>query len=465
MCESESRFGRVVCLLCVLFLLSRSAVVSRGDDRVLFSFDGDTKLSVEWSAVGKITANRQEVPETAESGLLAPAENGVTVETAGKAGLFAKSGTVPTDWEDSDSVSFWLYRSPDEASTTPQSIIEVQVYEPGGRARFWRKVEVSHTGWKEFTLPLKWFRWGTGKRPRWDQMDRFGFWFRDPANVSIDTIWITESGQEKTAYFSHEELQEAAFPEVDQGVQVTETDSVVLLSRADPLGSVTLATHLDRVAAAIRRDLPFLSPPVRKPVLVVFATRQAYENFAPTFAQRFRSTASRPMSTGFTFHGIATSYSSDNGDAVRPSYTHEFIHSILAQSARLSNGGEWLQEGLASLYQIRFHPQTDFREIIQEGIENENYRAPLKTLCNGERIPANRYWQALTLLDMLMRAEPWRDRFPDLFQTLQNAKTTNLEPHLDSVLQTSWDDMTADWMEFCRAQYVSKPLNVNQSRD
>ncbi len=67
------------------------------------------------------------------------------------------------------------------------------------------------------------------------------------------------------------------------------------------------------------------------------------------------------------------------------------------------------------------------------------------------------YWQAMTLLEMLLRSEPYKARLPVLFKALQDANSTNLEPHLVSILNTNWDDLTSDWQEFCRAQSIAKP--------
>jgi len=58
---------------------------------------------------------------------------------------------------------------------------------------------------------------------------------------------------------------------------------------------------------------------------------------------------------------------------------------------------------------------------------------------------------------MLLRSEPYKARLPVLFKALQDANSTNLEPHLVSILNTNWDDLTSDWQEFCRAQYIAKP--------
>ena len=432
----------------------------RAEERVLFGFDDGRRLSAQWSAVGKINAKRETGPAFTDPNEQTPSGNAVSVDTEGQAGIFAKSGTVAKDWSQFGEVSFWVHRSPEEAQKRQESVIEVQVYEPSGRARFWRRVSLAHTGWQEIRVPLKWFRWGTGKRPMWEQTDRFGFWFRDPAVVAIDRIAIRDDKRDAAAYFSVRELTEAAFAAGTGAGRVLESEHAVVLTNAENSGEDKLLKHLDKVVTTIRADEPTIPVPVRKPMLIVFADRQQYENFAPTFARNFNSTASAPKSTGFTFHGIATSFPDSDNNAVRPTYTHEFIHSWLTQSARISNSGEWFQEGMASMYQLRFHPQDNIPQIVREGLENENYRAELSVLCNGERIPSNRYWQAATVIEML-HSEPYQDRWPLLLANLQSSRTTSLEPHLETVLKTDWQKLTDDWMEFCRARYVSRPPGTN----
>lgn len=420
------------------------------DDNVLFDFDNDRKLSTDWSAVGKIKAKRQAGPKGKDASDSGPSGNAVTLETEGKAGLFAKSGTVSRNWEEFSHVSFWVHRAAAEAELRSESVMEIQIYEEDQKARFWRKVTLDHEGWKEFRLPLKWFRWGGNKRTRWDRIGRMGFWFRDAASVSIDDIGVHDTKSAKAAYLSLEELSAVAFP--DNG-RVTETKDLAVLSNAAAVDRDKLAAHLSHILRTLRADHPWLPEPVRKPMLIVFADQQEYERFPTVFAARFNSEAAPPKSTGFTFHGIATSYPDPDNPTLRPTFTHEFLHSCLTQTLRISNRGDWLQEGVASMYQLHFHPQANIPKIVRDGVEQERSRTPLAELCNGERIPMTRYWQAATVVQLLT-TDPYKDRFPELIAAIQNSKTTDLGPHLDSILKTDWETLTDDWLEFCKSRYV-----------
>ena len=48
-----------------------------------------------------------------------------------------------------------------------------------------------------------------------------------------------------------------------------------------------------------------------------------------------------------TMHGISTSYWDPRFGTFRPVFTHEFVHSLLAHGAVLSNHSEWFHEGEA----------------------------------------------------------------------------------------------------------------------
>jgi len=87
--------------------------------------------------------------------------------------------------------------------------------------------------------------------------------------------------------------------------------------------------------------------------------------------------------------------------------THEFVHSVLSNHMLIdSSHSDWWQEGVASTYQLRSHPQDDFWPMVREGLQNPEMRSPLGQLCNGGSIPMHRYWQAATLVQMLLTDIP-----------------------------------------------------------
>ena len=78
---------------------------------------------------------------------------------------------------------------------------------------------------------------------------------------------------------------------------------------------------------------------------------------------------------------------------------------------------------------------------------------PFARLCNGESIPTNRYWQAMTLVDMLLSHEDYRNRLPKMMAAIQESRSTNLEPILQPVLGKTWQELTDDWRDHCRQKY------------
>lgn len=107
-------------------------------------------------------------------------------------------------------------------------VLEFRILEKDGVAGFWRRVDLSHEGWKKVVLPLRWFRYGTGRVPRWDRIDRFQFWFRDEARLWIDTLTLQEGRTDCSAELSAEDLRDVAFPKAGpQEVKVRQTDQVL----------------------------------------------------------------------------------------------------------------------------------------------------------------------------------------------------------------------------------------------
>jgi hypothetical protein len=437
-------------LAAIVLLLSGAA---RAEEQLLFDFDSRS-LSEEWSAIRQITVAREPVPAPSAQAGIVPAGRGARVDTAGRAGLFAKTGKVPRDWRQFESVSLWIYRSPEEARRRPTSIVEIQIYESDGKTRFWRRVDLAHTGWKRFSVPLCWFRYGDQRIPRWDQIDRFGLWFRDAAEVTIDAIAVSRIAAKTASELSAADLASTAFPDAKpEQIRVLEKDYVRIITNAAGLDLQKLADHLKLVAGCVRRDLSLLEEPAVPATLIVFATREQFQAFPDRLAKRMNSSGPVPQAVGFTTHGIGTSYWNDRFGTLRPVYTHEFVHSLVTHGALLRNHGEWFQEGLASYYQMQAHPQESLSRIVIDGIEKGGARLPLSQVLHGRTIPTNRYWQAVTVIEMLITDEKFRTKWPALIAAFQKTGSTDIGPHLEPILETTWEEFEQQWEEHCRRVY------------
>ena len=409
-------------------------------------------LGEQFTAVRQIQVGREQVqgrpPAKGPSGFAA------RISTAGNAGLFAKSGGIAQNLLNVSAVELWIYRSP-EAAKRGADTIEFRFVEADGRGVFLSKVELTHEGWKQLSLPLRWFRWGEGRVPRWNKIDRWGVWFRDAAEVQIDDVAILRQDDPDIALLQAADYRQIAFPDIKRDDdRELERDHILLATSAKELDLKQLFAHLQQVKAQLERDLSVPDDFPEPAVLLVFDRKESYADFTPRLAKQLQAVAPAPRSDGFTIQGIATSYYDEKFGTLRPVYTHEFVHAVLSRGWRLPNHGEWLQEGLAVTYQLRFHPQADYGKIVADGIAKPENHSPLEELTSGEKVPMNRYWQAATFAEMLATDKKYAPKFKALIEAFAKSGSTKLGPQREAVLGASWETLTSDWKTFCSERYA-----------
>jgi len=309
---------------------------------------------------------------------------------------------------------------------------EVQLLEDDGRAKFWWRVDLTDTNDTAVIISLRFMRRDGSRSPRWDNVRHLGIWFRNSGTFFFDDF-VFRSQAGTTAELGADELARIAFHSAS--VRSVKKPEMVVLTDSPELELPKLEAHLDKFIEQARRDLPFLGAPSAPAMLLVFASKSDYEEFTPRFAKLLNSTAAPPKVNGYTIQAISTSYWEPEKGTLRPVYLHEFTHSWFERVAALPNGGGWLQEGLASHYQLLFHPQEDFAEIVRRGLADPKRRLPLRELCSGKPIPMNRYWQALTVVRMMLAVPKYREQLPALLAGNQ---------------PTDWDSLAHDWLAFCR---------------
>jgi hypothetical protein len=409
----------------------------------------------EWAAERQITVTRKPIP--AADGVKGPKGHGVRLNATGKAGFICKAGKLPSDMGRYANVGLWVHRSPSEAKRHPSSTIEIQFYERDGKSRLWSKVELNHEGWAHIKLPLKWFRWSEGKIPRWKNVIRMGIWFRDAAEIVVDEFKLTAGNTPTSAVLLAADLRLLAFGDkAESELKIAKADGIVVMSDAADLDADQLLAHLQKVQQNIEADLPFLNEPSNEIPLLVFAKRNDYQQFFPRLASRLGAEIAPPSSPGFTMQGVSASSWDVAQGSLRPVYAHEFVHALLSSRYDLPNKGEWVQEGLASYYQLKATPQPNFGDIVRQSLADPAAFLPLETLCNGQSIPLDRYWQAVTVCDMLLNNNKYKRRTPDLFAKLREVDSTDLEPHLEPLYGVTWDEFRSDWKNFCSANYAEK---------
>lgn len=384
----------------------------------------------------------------------APGEpvTGAVLRIKGPQGGFAytRRDLLPADLPSCESVVFRVRRvAPEAAESAPA--IEVQLIEPDGKSKFWRKVELASTNWTEVRLPLRFFRTGGTRLPRWDGLRFFAFYLRTPAEFLVSGLDFAK-GAGGDVRILPKELRQIAFPDAPEGaVRLAQKPGIVLLTDCARLDVKQLAERLDGLSGDLQTAFPFAPPAAEPPSLVVFDRRADYEEFPGRIAQRMDSAADRPQSGGYTILSISTSYFDEQYGTLRPVYFHEFTHAWLGRRLRMEDDGGWFQEGFANYFQLKLFPQANIAGIVRQGLDDASYRMPLKELCSGKRIPMDRYWQAMTVAGMLLAKDPYRGKLEAMVTAFHSAGSIDLAPVLGPVFGKDWDAFTADWTAYARS--------------
>ncbi len=401
-------------------------------------------LSTVWEASGKVEAARIAPPVARPAGQAALHLRA----QAGGGGLYTRPGQAQEDWTGVEAVRLAVLGG---GAGGAGGVLEVQALEADGRARFWRKVEVAGAAWTNLCLPLAWFRWGEGRVPDWSRVQRLGFRLRGEGDVWIDDVRLVDEAPDRGARLADEDLLPVAFPGRGDRLKRVTREELAVWSDAEGLDIAAVADHLQRVVDAIRQDLPALPRRPEAARLLIFGEEEAYRAFVPRFAAAHGSVSDRPASDGYTLQAVAvTSWLPAQG-ALRPVFTHEFVHAFLGQRLGLPNSGEWLQEGLATRYQARFHPQANLGGIVLEGLQHAGSRLPLEELCSGRPIPLRRYWQAMTVVDAL--CEGHGAQWPALLDFFRGAGDTRLAPALDAACGLNLSAFGQEWESRTRQRW------------
>ncbi len=460
-------YSRATCFVLLWLVLSSSVF-----GRELLTFDGS--LKDQFTPLSKSRLEAWKPNETqAESGDPRPQGRALRLTAPAGGGFVTNPEVINVDWPKIESLGLWLHRTVAEAKEHPAVELELRLIEEDRTAYFWRRVDVAHVGWQKLLLPLDWFVWSEGRIPRWDKVRFIGFRLRDEGEVTVDTMWSEEAPTSRDSFTPADLVARLAFPGMGQlsnlpttpgqvektshEVRTLETRHVQLVTNAKSLEMERLAAHCGAIATQVRRELPFLAEPARGPLLIVFQTGAEYRGFVPRHARRLNVLVQPPESSGFTLQGVSSSSWDAEYGSLRPVFTHEFLHGYLCRASRFPCHGEWLHEGLATYFQLQFHPQANLDDVIAEGLTSAKGQVPLNELCNGRRILLGQYWQAGTLWQMLLSEKRYQSNLATLFERLEAASSTDLGPHLQPVWETNWDKLTTDWRAFCNQRSAKRP--------
>jgi tetratricopeptide (TPR) repeat protein len=421
-----------------------------GVETVLLDFDA-AGGEADWNAPQNAQVQWVDGPDAPPIPGARPAGKAMKIAADAKGGfVYTRRGKLPADLAQCEAITFWAYL---DKQVEQPVVLELQLLEADGKAKFWRRVELNRKGWQKVVAPLRLMRWGTQRNPAWGNVTFLGIYFRDKAQVWVDNIAVVRTPG-ISATLGSDELAAIAFPGAPaQDVRRVEEGGMLILTDCRELDLPKLSQHLARAAAAVAADLGDAAKPATPPALVVFSQVRDYRAFAPRLAGCLEAAGAAPSSGGYTLQGVSSSSWDASMGSLRPVYLHEFVHSLLERSLMLPDNGDWLQEGLANYYQLRFHPQENIGKIVTDGLANDKNRTPLDKLCSGQRIELNRYWQAMTVARLLLEDPKYRDKLPAMLELFSKKGSHDLGPALKEVFGVTWDQFSADWREFCRKTY------------
>lgn len=435
------RFG-LLYLLPLLLLAPAPAGAEQARHVPLFDFDR-SGVAGEWKR-GEAAAELrwEQPPMAAPAG--GPAGKALRIDAEARAQVSAALPQLKL--AELERVQFWAFAESGEQ-------VVLRLAEEDGRAAFWRRVDLKPGEWQRVDVPLRYMRRSDGRSPQWEKVRSLALSFRGKGVLWVDEV-SAAGGPGAQTEFSDEELQSLALP---AGGRKWGSAHALLLSNHEALDGEALHERLEQLRRRLEKDLPFAGPAgAGRPILIVFDTPEQYADFPLRLAKLLNATGAAPKSGGYTVHGIATASWLEEYGTMRPVFFHEFVHSWLDRVACMpSSSGDWLQEGLATHYQLEFQPQADLPRLIRAGLSDAARRLPLEELCSGKAVPLNRYWQAMTVAAMFLHEPAYRQRLPALWSAMLQRGSTDLGPHLEQ-LGCSWKELTRDWMQFCRRHYLGE---------
>lgn len=332
--------------------------------------------------------------------------------------------------------------------------LEVILAETDGRASFRGRIEVMPGDWTTVEIPLRWMRWSEGRVPRWPEIGSLELQTAGVgggAGLSLRRIGVRNG---TGALPDADEMTRLAFGTSQP--QRIERAGLRVWNDSDQINADQLARQLEHVRKLILEEwgLPDAAQDGRLPTLLVFRDRSSYRNFVPRYATAVGASALRPDSGGFHLQGWALSHHDARHGSLRPVFTHEFSHSVIAHHALIDGSrSDWFHEGIAVRMQARFHPQDDLARIVRQGLRRA--ALPLHELCDGRSLELHHYWQAMTVVDWMVESgKVDLETRRQLVTAMQQSGSTDLGPHLQPVLKTDWPRLEADWRTWTRRHWA-----------
>jgi hypothetical protein len=300
-------------------------------------------------------------------------------------------------------------------------VFEFQVYSTERRAWRWRKVTIDGPGWRTIELPTRFFRHSPSSHVKWEETRQLAFMFRNAGRLNVDMIELVDAPYgDFPAELLPKEIGRMAF---GSKARIHRGKHFMIITDEPRLKPTLTFEALDHMKSLLMADFPGLRSPPRPPVLLIFSKEARYREFWGQLAEAFNSTGPRPESDGYSMLGISGSFFDPRQGSIRPVFAHEGCHALLTHAVGLASEGDWLQEGLATYYQLRCGKQ-DLGPLAKRLIA-ERSLVPLGQLLNGKPIDVAQYAQAALFIDWIMAHPTRKARLLPAMRAMAKQGSTN----------------------------------------
>ncbi len=359
-------------------------------------------LSNFWRGQGDIQMERKDRPSSAPSEM--EGSHVVELKANSESSIFyGQRAQLDSDILNFGEVELWIFRP--ETAAESELVLEVGFHIERFPSRLWRKLPVSHTGWKAYRLPLKWFRKEGALTPSWFDVSFMSVSFRSAGEIELGPITLLRSEEAHAPYLDGADWQAFLAEKISNlKTKVVENEGLIVVAGDQQEQLNELVAKLNEADKAVRERFPtFFKTPTQgqKPALIITNDTEEYEKLIPLVAQAQMASASAPHADGYSFDGYAFSSAGSEKTPIRPVFIHEYIHALVELHARIPSRGGWLQEGVAFLIQDQLF-SVGLKESIQSYLNGDApvYLSPI-SLLGSESVNLISYWQAAALIDML----------------------------------------------------------------
>jgi len=242
----------------------------------------------------------------------------------------------------------------------------------------------------------------------------------------------------------------------------------IVLWTDSPVDGRRVVGQLQEVRRYLQQLLPAPGPatgPATRPAsrraprpvsLAIYAESKAYHALWLRVGRHYDGRFGAVTTEGFSYRVFAAaSYDGPEQFKRRRSVLcHEFTHAWLYQSRHLPNDGNWLTEGLATAVQLARFPDAGDRRQFARWMETGRM-LPLKRLMDQKRIAPKDYWQAATLVELLIRRHG--KKLPAIVAAFNQGKSAYAI--VTDVLETDFLALQKQW-----ERSVSRPTSAPTTR-